>query len=338
MNWTRGQVGCGLAFAALLSVAPTSAQRLTGRIKVDGSSTVGPAVTAAAEMFRETQPKVQITVGISGTGGGFKKFLESEPSLRTDISDASRPISAEEAARAKSLGIEFLELPLAYDGLSVVVHKDNAFCDHLTVEELKRIWAPDSTIRNWKDVRAGFPDLPLKLYGPGTDSGTFDYFTEVIVGKAKSSRSDYSASEDDNVLVQGVAGDRGALGYFGYGYYEENRNRLKLVAIDGGDGKPVLPSPETVRDGSYHPLGRPLFIYVNKSAAARPEVAAFVRFALTNARRIVEHPSVQDIALGDSVYAAVLERFEKGVTGTLFADAASRRKPLEQVYRAVKAP
>lgn len=338
MNWTRGQVGCGLAFAALLSVAPTSAQRLTGRIKVDGSSTVGPAVTAAAEMFRETQPKVQITVGISGTGGGFKKFLESEPALRTDISDASRPISAEEAARAKSLGIEFLELPLAYDGLSVVVHKDNAFCDHLTVEELKRIWAPDSTIRNWKDVRAGFPDLPLKLYGPGTDSGTFDYFTEVIVGKAKSSRSDYSASEDDNVLVQGVAGDRGALGYFGYGYYEENRNRLKLVAIDGGDGKPVLPSPETVRDGSYHPLGRPLFIYVNKSAAARPEVAAFVRFALTNARRIVEHPSVQDIALGDSVYAAVLERFEKGVTGTLFADAASRRKPLEQVYRAVKAP
>ncbi len=338
MKRAAGLMGVAVALEIVLCAAPAAAQRLTGRIKIDGSSTVGPAVTAAAEMFRETQPKVQITVGISGTGGGFKKFLESEPSLRTDISDASRPISADEVARARSLGVEFIELPLAYDGLSVVVHKDNGFCDYLTTDELKRIWSPGSTIKNWKDVRPGFPDLPLKLYGPGTDSGTFDYFTEVIVGKAKSSRSDYSGSEDDNVLVQGVAGDRGALAYFGYGYYEENRARLKLVAIDGGDGKPVLPSPQSVRDGSYHPLGRPLFLYVNKASAQRPEVAAFIKFTFTNARRIVEHPSVQDIALSDAVYAAVLERFEKGVTGTLLADAANRKKSLDELYARPVAP
>ena len=211
---------------------------LTGTVKVDGSSTVAPITMAGAEMFQAANPKVRVTVGISGTGGGFKKFLDEKTELRTDINDASRFIKEAELSRAKELGVEFIEIPIAMDGLAVVAHPSNTFCNHLTVEELKKIWEPGSTIKNWKDVRAGFPDLPIKLYGPGTDSGTFDYFTEVVVGKEKASRSDYTASESDNVLVQGVSGDKGALGYFGHAYFEANKSKLKLLAIDNGDGKP----------------------------------------------------------------------------------------------------
>lgn len=295
-----------LAALALLATlafgsAPAAAQ-LKGHVKVDGSSTVAPATMAAAELYAGEQPRVRVTVGISGTGGGFKKFLTDRADLRTDINDASRAIKESERERAKELGIEVMEIPIAIDGLAVVVHPANQFAASLTIEELKRIWEPGSTVNNWKDVRDGFPDLPLKLFGPGTDSGTFDYFTEAVVGKSKACRSDFTGSEDDNVLVQGVAGDEGGLGYFGYSYYEANRDKLHIVAIDNGDGKPVAPNPETVRDGSYHPLSRPLFLYVNKASLRRPEVMSFLEFYLGNAKSIVEHPMVNYVALGESDY------------------------------------
>jgi len=321
--WTTGTVP---------NASAQDAKALSGTIRVDGSSTVYPITAAAAELFGEQQPKVHVTVGISGTGGGFKKFLEEKAELRTDIQDASRPITATELERANKLGVEFIELAIAYDGIAVVVHPSNKFCDHLTVAELKKIWEPESKVKNWKDVRPGFPDLPLKLYGPGTDSGTFDYFTEVIVGKAKACRADFMPSEDDNVLVKGVEGDAGALGYFGFSYYEANKGRLNLLAIDNGDGQPVKPSVETVRKLTYRPLARPLFLYVNKPALSRPEVRAFVDFYLANARKIVEHPRVNYIALSDKLYAAVRARLEKGMTGTLYAAPDSHVKSLYELY------
>ncbi len=296
-------------------------QKLRGRVKVDGSSTVAPITMAAAEMFQAVQPRVRVTVGISGTGGGFKKFLDAKPSLRTDISDASRPIKPSELSKAKALGIEFMEIPIAIDGLAVVIHPSNNFCDYLTVEELKRIWEPGSAINNWSQVRKGFPDLPLKLYGPGTDSGTFDYFTEAIVGKEDASRADYTASESDNVLVQGVTGERGGLGYFGYSYYVANKDRLKLVAIDNNTGHPIKPDVDVVRSGKYKPLSRPLFLYVNKQSYARPEVRAFVGFILDNARKIVEHPRVNYVALPDEMYRMGRQRLSAGVTGSAMARA-----------------
>lgn len=302
-------------------------------IKIDGSSTVGPSMMVAAEMFGDSHMKADVTVGVSGTGGGFKKFLEAKPELRTDINNASRPISAEEMSKAATLGVEFIELPISYDGLTVVVNPKNTFCDFLTVVELRKIWEPGSRINNWKDIRPGFPDLPLKLYGAGTDSGTFDYFTEAIVGKAKQSRSDYNASEDDNVLVQGVIGDPGALGYFGYSYFEANKNKLKALKIDAGNGNPVAPSMNSIRDGSYSPLSRPLFIYVNKQSAQRPEVRDFVRFLLSNAKAIVEHETVRDVALSDEVYAALLARFENGTTGSVFAGQATHAPNLTELYK-----
>lgn len=322
--------GVGLA---LLAASPATAQeKLGGSVKLDGSSTVAPITTATAELFRKEQPQVKVTVGVSGTGGGFKKFLDAAPNLRTDISDASRPIKPTEASKAAELGLEFIELPIAFDGLAIVAHPGNTWCDHLTIEELKRIWEPNSKINNWKDVRPGFPDKPLKLYGPGTDSGTFDYFTEAVVGKEDASRSDFMASENDNVLVQGVSGDAGALGYFGYSYYESNKAKLKLLAIDNGDGKPVKPNHQTIHDGSYKPLSRPLFIYVNKQSAARPEVKAFVRFLFANAKKIVEHPKVNYVALGPELYGAILARFEGGVAGTVYADSKANSKTLTDLF------
>lgn len=281
---------------------PALGADLSGAVKIDGSSTVAPVSMGMAELFQEEHSGVRITVGISGTGGGFKKFLEEQPALRTDINNASRPISASEKERAAKLGIEYIEFMVAIDGLAVVVHPSNDFCKHLTVEELKRIWEPNSKINNWNQIRSGFPDLPLKLYGPGTDSGTFDYFTEAVVGKEKSCRSDFTMSENDNVLVQGVAGDKGGLGYFGYSYYEANHNKLGLLAVDKGDGKPVKPTLETVR-GDKYPLARPLFIYVNKAALARPEVRAFVEFYFDHAVEIVEHPMVNYVALDPAKYS-----------------------------------
>ncbi len=314
-----GALVLGTALGVSGSV-PAVAQ-LSGTVKVDGSSTVAPIMMAAAEMYQAKEPKVRVTVGISGTGGGFKKFLDTDASLRTDISDASRPIKPAEVTKAGEVGVKFIEIPIAIDGLAVMVHPSNTFCDHLTVEELKKIWQPETTINNWKDVRKGFPDLPIKLYGPGTDSGTFDYFTEVINGKEKSSRSDYNASENDNSLVQGIAGDKGSLGYFGYSYYEANKSKLKLLGIDNGDGKPVKPSIDIIRAGTYRPLARPLFLYVNADSYKRPEVKSFLEFVAANAKKIVEHPKVNYVAFPDDVYSLGGKRLQEGKTGSFMASA-----------------
>jgi len=278
-------LGAAATVAALAAVAaPASTGELKGTITADGSSTVGPYTTAAAEAFQKLHPKVRITVGISGTGGGFERFCRGE----TDISDASRPIKqASEAKTCRENGVRYMAFAVANDGLSVVVNKQNTWAKCLTVAELKRIWEPGSKITNWKEVRPGFPDVPLKLFGAGTDSGTFDYFTEAIVGKARASRSDYQATEDDNVTVQGVAGEKGGLGYFGFSYYEENQDKLRLVAIDGGKGC-ILPSVRTVQNGTYKPLGRPLFIYVKLTSFKRPEVQAFVKYILDNEQAIAK--------------------------------------------------
>jgi phosphate transport system substrate-binding protein len=235
-----------------------------------------------AEEFQKLNRNVKVTVGISGTGGGFKKFTVGE----TDISDASRPIKDSEKAAALKNGVEYLELRVAFDGLSVLVNPANNWVDCLTTAELKKIWEPGSQINNWNQVRPNFPNQQLRLYGPGTDSGTFDYFTEVINGKEDASRGDYTASEDDNVLVLGVVADKGALGYFGYAYYVENQKRLKLVAIDSGKGC-VAPSDKSIIDGTYSPLSRPIFIYVNKKSLQRPEVLEFARFYMTQAPKLV---------------------------------------------------
>ncbi|KXG74397.1 PstS family phosphate ABC transporter substrate-binding protein [Thermotalea metallivorans] len=269
--------------------------RLSGEIKIDGSSTVFPITEAIAEEFIAMYPEVKIPIGVSGTGGGFKKFVNKE----TDISNASRPIKDKEAEAAKGAGVEYIELKVAYDGLSVLVNPQNTWVDSLTVEELKKIWAPDSTVKTWKDVRPEWPAEEIKFYAPGTDSGTFDYFTEEINGKSGAIRQDFVASEDDNVLVQGIAGDKNALGFFGYAYYVENKDKLKVVKIDNGNG-PVEPTFKTIQDGSYAPLSRPIFIYVNKAALERPEVKEFTIFYLEKAKEIV--PQVGYVALPDEEY------------------------------------
>ncbi len=317
----------------LLGVAACSEQGKT--VKIDGSSTVAPIATAAAETFRSVEPDVRVTVATSGTGGGFKKFLDPQPDLRTDINDASRPIKKAEMETAAKLGVEFIELPIALDGLAIVVHRNNTFCDHLTVAELKRIWEPESKINNWKDVRTGFPDLAIKLYGAGTDSGTFDYFTETIMGKEKACRSDYTSSENDNTLVQGVAGDPGSLGFFGLSYYEANHDKLKVLGVaERDDQPPVKPSVATVRDGTYRPLSRPLFFYVNKSSSQRPEVQAFLKHFFARAKSIVEHPKVGYVALSDELYSLAQTRLARGVTGSKFGGAgADRPTQLAELYR-----
>ena len=249
---------------------------LKGTIEIDGSSTVYPISEAVAEEFNKIYPNVRVNVGLSGTGGGFKRFTIGE----TDISGASRPMkNPKETSAAFENGISYVELKLGTDGLSILVNPENDFVDCLTVAELNSIWAPESTITNWKDVRIGFPDQKMRLYGPDTDSGTFDYFTEAINGESQLSRADYTASADDNVLVQGIAGDKGSLGYFGYAYYVENQEKLKLVGVDNGTGC-VKPSPNNIPSGEYTPLSRPLFIYVNIEEIRRPELKAFVDFYL----------------------------------------------------------
>ncbi|WP_448533499.1 PstS family phosphate ABC transporter substrate-binding protein [Parathermosynechococcus lividus] len=310
---TYARLGVLAAVTALsASLMPHALSQGTPTIRIDGSSTVFPITEAAAEAFQKAQGgKVRVTVGVSGTGGGFKKFCRGE----TDISNASRPILAKEIADCKAAGVNFIELPIAYDALTVVVNPQNTWATNLTVDELKKIWSPDSKINNWSQVRQGFPNIPLKLFGAGADSGTFDYFTEAINGKAKVSRKDYTASEDDNVLVQGVSRERGALGYFGYAYYAENRNRLKAVAINNGKG-PVLPSEQTVLNGTYQPLSRPIFIYVNSRAAQRPEVKQFVTYYLNNAPALVK--KVRYVSLPASAYKTILANFNKNRVGTVF--------------------
>ncbi|MGQ9645103.1 MAG: PstS family phosphate ABC transporter substrate-binding protein [Thermodesulfobacteriota bacterium] len=298
-------------------------------IKIDGSSTVYPITEAVAEEFQKAKRgTVKVTVGISGTGGGFKKFSRGE----TDISDASRPIVKKEMDACKEAGIEYIELPVAYDGLAVMVNPKNNWVTSMTVGDLKKIWEPaaEGKITRWNQVNPAWPDVPLKLYGPGVDSGTFDYFTEAIVGKSRASRGDFTASEDDNVLVQGIASDRGGLGFFGYAYYAENPDKLKLVAIDGGKGA-VSPSMKTVMDGTYFPLSRPIFIYVNKKSAERPEVKEFVEFYLKHAPTLVKQ--VKYIPLPDRAYRLAEERFAKRVTGTVFGGEAKIGMKIEDLLK-----
>lgn len=258
--------------------------------------------------------KVKVTVGESGTGGGFKKFCRGE----TDISNASRPITQKEIDACKEAGVQFIELPVAFDALTVVVNQKNNWAKTLTVDELKKIWAPGSTVKNWKQVNSAFPDKKIGLYGPGTASGTFDYFSEAINGKSKAHRTDYTPSEDDNVLVQGVTGDEGGMAYFGLAYYEENKDKLNAVAVATKAGaQGVLPSAKTVEDGTYQPLSRPIFIYVNATAAAfKPEVKAFVNFYLENAPALVKE--VKYVPLPAEDYAAVKEHFKAMKPGTGF--------------------
>ncbi|MCI0482162.1 MAG: phosphate ABC transporter substrate-binding protein PstS family protein [Candidatus Dadabacteria bacterium] len=256
---------------------------LSGTIEIDGSSTVFPITQAMAEEFQNIHPGVKINVGISGTGGGFKRFTKGE----TDISDASRPISTSEVDAAHTNNINYIEFKIALDGIVVVVNPQNIWVDYLTTAELKAIWETNSTVRSWSDVRAGWPDQPLHLYGPGTDSGTFDYFTEVINGKTKASRADFTASEDDNILVQGVSGDENSLGYFGYAYYVENADKVKIVPIDSGSG-PVTPDDSTITNNEYTPLSRPLFIYVNTASLQREGVKAFAEFYMENGEILVQ--------------------------------------------------
>ena len=282
-------------------------------IKIDGSSTVYPITEAVAEEFQKSQ-KVKVTVGESGTGGGFKKFCRGE----TDISNASRPISQKEMDACKEAGIQYIELPIAFDAITVVVNGKNDWVKTLSVDELKKIWQPGSSVKSWKQVNSAFPDKAIGLYGPGTASGTFDYFTEAINGKSKASRTDYTPSEDDNVLVQGVTGNVGGMAYFGLAYYEENKDKLKAVAVAakaGGQG--VLPSAATVMDGTYQPLSRPIFIYVNATAAAfKPEVKAFVNYYLENAPTLVKE--VKYVPLTTEDYAAVKDHFKAMKPGTGF--------------------
>lgn len=299
-------------------------------IQIDGSSTVFPITEAVAEEFQKSKKgKIKVTVGIAGTGGGFKKFCRGE----TDISDASRPILKSEIDICKQSGVQFFELPIAYDALTVIVNPKNDWVKAVTVPDLKKMWEPGAQgkITSWNQVRSEWPNNPLKLFGPGADSGTFDYFTEAIVGKAKSSRGDFTASEDDNVLVQGVANDRNALGYFGFAYYIENQGKLKAAAIDGGKGA-VLPSAKTVEDGTYQPLSRPIFIYVSKmSYDSKPEVKEFVEYYLKQGPQLIRQ--VKYVPLPQTAYTMSMDHLKKGKLGTVFGGEAEVGVKIEDLLK-----
>lgn len=293
--------------AALLLIACGNNKKEEGSsaISIDGSSTVYPVTEALAEEYRTVAPDVNVTIGVSGSGGGFKKFGRGE----VDIANASRPIKDDEKALAEENNISYVELEVAYDGLTVAIHPENDWVDCFTVAELKKIWEPDAqgTIMRWNQIRPEWPDEEIRLYGPGVASGTFDYFTEAIVGTSGSSRGDYTASEDDNVLVQGVSGDKYGLGFFGLAYYEENKDKLKMAAVDGGAGC-VEPSMETVRDGSYAPLSRPLYIYVNSRSLENEKIIEFVNFYLSEAAGLLK--DVGYIPLTEEEYKEELATFE----------------------------
>ena len=294
---------CGGEDAGSSGSGDSGGDQLSGEVKVDGSSTVAPLSEAAAALYAEQQPDVNVTVGTSGTGGGFEKFCNGE----TDISDASRPIKDEEIAACEGNDVAYAELIVANDALTVVVNPAVDFVDCLTVEQLSAIWMSGSTVANWNEVDPSFPDLPLDLYGAGTDSGTFDYFTDSINGEEGNSRTDYTPSEDDNTTVQGVAGSEGGMGYFGFTYYEENADTLKALEIDNGEGC-VAPSVETAQDGSYAPLSRPLFIYPSDKAIERPEVVDFINFYIENIDDIVTE--AQYVPLTDEQKATLAEEFD----------------------------
>lgn len=310
-----GMIGLVLLFSGFFT---SCFKQYKGRIQIDGSSTVYPITEAVAEEFRYEHPDIRITVGVSGTGGGFKKFARGE----VDIANASRPIQESEAKEIHAAGLNFIEIPVAYDGLAVVVSPENDFVDYLTIAELKKMWEPaaQGKITSWQQIRPSFPDEPLRLYGAGTSSGTYDYFTEAVTGESKSSRGDYTASEDDNVLVQGVSSDKGSLGYFGLAYYEENKNKLRIVPIDGGKG-PVVPTGETVRTGEYAPLSRPEFIYINTRSARDSVMIRFVQFYLHNAPPLVKE--VGYVPLPAEAYRLAYQRFLQGVPGSLFAERST---------------
>jgi phosphate transport system substrate-binding protein len=305
-----------LVSSAVVAVLAASATTTFAQVvKVDGSSTVYPVTEAVAEEFQKANKGLKVTVGVSGTGGGFKKFCRGE----TDISNASRPILASEMADCKKAGVEYYELPVAFDALTVVINPRNTWLKQATVAELKKIWEPaaQGKITRWNQVNPAWPDQPIKLFGAGSDSGTFDYFTEAIVGKSKSSRGDYTASEDDNVLVQGVAGDVNAIGYFGFAYYAENTNKLKALPIVEKEGKPAIsPSEQTVLNGTYQPLARPIFIYVNAKSITKPEVKRFVDFYMTQGAKMAKE--VKYVPLPADAYKVALDHIAKGKKGTVF--------------------
>ena len=317
-----------ISILALVGIVPRVAKAQI--IQIDGSSTVFPVTEAVAEEFQKSKKgKVKVTVGIAGTGGGFKKFCRAE----TDISNASRPILKSEIEDCKKSNVQFIELPVAYDALTVIINPKNDWVKSLTVADLKKMWEPGAQgkVSTWNQIRPEWPNSPLKLFGPGADSGTFDYFTEAIVGKAKSSRGDFTASEDDNVLVQGVANDRNALGYFGFAYYIENQAKLKAVAIETAKG-PVAPSAKTVEDGTYQPLARPIFIYISKkSLDTKPEVKEFVDFYLKNASKLVK--DVKYVALPPSAYSIGAEHIKKGKIGTVFGGTAEVGVKIEDLMK-----
>lgn len=303
------------ALAAALLVIGTQAAYAQSVVKIDGSSTVFPVTEAVAEDFQKSQKgAVKVTVGISGTGGGFKKFCRGE----IDVADASRPILVKEMEACAQAGIKYIELPVAFDALTVVINPKNAFIKQLGIEQLKKMWEPaaQGAVTNWKQVDPSFPDAPIKLFGAGSDSGTFDYFTEAVVGKAKASRGDYTASEDDNVLVQGVSRDVNAIGYFGYAYYAENQGKLKAVPIVNKQGKAVQPGPASVLDGSYNPLSRPIFIYVAEKSLERAEVRDFVAYYMKNAGKLASE--VKYVPLPPKAYETAMEHVKKKKLGTVF--------------------
>jgi phosphate transport system substrate-binding protein len=325
-NRCRG-VSLAVLFACILSAAACrgggSSEQPSGAsgpqlIVVDGSSTVFPITEAVAEEFQKANPGTRVTVGTSGTGGGFQKFCRDE----IDIADASRPVKPSEAEACGKAAVQFIELPVAYDGLAVVVNPKNTWATSMTVAELKTLWEPaaQGKVTRWSQIRPSWPDREIHLFGAGVDSGTFDYFTEAIVGKEAQSRGDFTSSEDDNVIVQGVSNDELALGYFGYAYYEENKDKLKLVAVDDGDetnGKgPIAPSPETVKNGTYRPLSRPVFIYPKLKALDRPEVKNFIDFYLSNGIPLIRE--VGYIPLSDQEYELVRSRFTARKPGSMF--------------------
>lgn len=298
---------------------------------IDGSSTVFPITEAMVEDWGDSiGGSARVVIGISGTGGGFKKFCDGE----TDINDASRPIKASEVLKCAEGGIEFIELPVALDGLTLGVNPDNDFVSCLTIEELHTMWAPEAegVIDRWNQVRADWPDEKLRLYGPGVDSGSFDYFTETINGEAQSSRGDFTSSERDNVLVRGIAGDRGSLGYFGYSYFVENRDILKMVAVDSGNGC-IKPTDETINDGTYSPLSRPLFIYVSKKAWKEPDVKDFVSYFVSYDRADLLR-DLGFVPFPERVHDLVLDRFQRGLSGTIFGGENPQHGTVEEILAA----
>tara|TARA_R110002051_G_scaffold204414_1_gene270547 strand:+ start:810 stop:1754 length:945 start_codon:yes stop_codon:yes gene_type:complete len=305
------KIVCFLSLALVLSACGDKKEKkdgagsMTGTIQIDGSSTVFPITEAVAEEFRSEQPDVKVTIGVSGTGGGFNKFSRGE----TNISNASRPIKDKEIAICKENNITYIELEVAYDGLAVLVNPENTWVDSFTVEELKKIWEPSAqgTIMKWNQIRPEWPNEEIHLYGPGVASGTYDYFTEAVVGKSGSSRGDFTASEDDHVLVQGIAGDKYSLGFFGLAYYEENKDKLTLIGVNNGT-EVVKPTLETVKNGTYSPLSRPLFIYVNSTSVKSPEVVEFVNYYLDNAGEL--STDVGYIPLPAELYTEQKEAFK----------------------------